>query len=55
MECVHDSAGRSSQVQGDAETRLTFGFLGWASVLSPEPAGRAVALEAAAAVSGSPR
>jgi hypothetical protein len=38
MACVHDSAGRSSQVQGHAETRPTFGFLGWASVLSPEAA-----------------
>jgi hypothetical protein len=28
--------GRSSQVQGHAETRLTFGFLGCASVLSAE-------------------
>jgi hypothetical protein len=32
MACVHDSAGRSSRVQGPAETRLTFGFLGCASV-----------------------
>jgi hypothetical protein len=37
MACVHDSAGRSSQVQGHAETRLTFGFLGWASVRECHP------------------